>query len=213
MQQHYRQRIDQLILASGSPYRRQLLKTTGLKFSTIVSKVDESRIIDGTPLIVAGKRASAKALSVGQDHPTSLVIGCDQVLDFAGKNLPKATSAEQVIDHLQMLSGKSHTLHSAYSLYHAKGQLSLTDVVSVIMQVRELTSTEIKNFVARNEWSATVGCYRYETSAINLFQAIDGSEQTIVGLPLLQLLAKLRQLGINPLVQANPPWEITQPCS
>lgn len=211
MQQHYRQHVDQLVLASGSPYRRQLLKTTGLVFSTIVSKVDESQIIDGTPVVVAGNRAHAKAVSVGRDHPNSLVIGCDQVLDFAGKNLPKATSAEQAINHLQILSGKSHTLHSAYSLYHDKGQLSLTDVVSIVMQVRQLTATEIKNFVARNEWSATVGCYRYETSAINLFQAISGSEQTIVGLPLLQLLAKLRELGINPLVQANPPWELTQP--
>lgn len=211
MQPQYHIHIDRLILASGSPYRRQLLKTSGLLFSTIVSKIDESQIIDGTPIVVASDRAQAKAVSVGQDYPDSLVIGCDQVLDFAGKNLPKATCAEQVVDHLQMLSGKNHTLHSAYSLYHANGRLSFTDVVSVVMQVRELTLTEIRNFVARNEWSATVGCYRYETSAINLFSAVDGSEQTIVGLPLLQLLETLRELGINPLLQANPPWEIAQP--
>ena len=211
MQPQYHTHVDRLILASGSPYRRQLLKTSGLPFSTIVSKVDESQIAKGTPIVVASDRAQAKAVSVGQDYPDSLVIGCDQVLDFAGKNLPKATCAEQVVDHLQMLSGKSHALHSAYSLYHANGRLSFTDVVSVVMQVRELTLTEIRNFVARNEWSETVGCYRYETSAINLFQAIDGSEQTIVGLPLLQLLETLRELGINPLLQANPPWEIAQP--
>lgn len=210
MQPYHRQHVDQLILASASPYRRQLLQTSGLTFSTIVSKVDESQIVDGTPTVIASNRARAKAVSVGHDYPDSLVIGCDQVLDFAGKNLPKATSAEQAIDHLQMLAGKSHTLHSAYSLYHANGRLSLTDIVSVDMQVRELSLTEIRNFVARNEWSATVGCYRYETSAINLFHAIDGSEQTIVGLPLLQLLAKLRKLGINPLVQADPPWKIAQ---
>ena len=213
MQPQYYIHVDRLILASGSPYRRRLLQTSGLSFSTIVSKVDESQIIDGTPIVIASDRAQAKALSVGQDYPDSLVIGCDQVLDFAGKNLPKATCAEQVVDHLQMLSGKSHTLHSAYSLYHANGRLAFTDIVSVVMQVRELTLTEIRNFVARNEWSETVGCYRYETSAINLFESIDGSEQTIVGLPLLQLLATLRQFGINPLVQAKPPWEIAQPHS
>ena len=212
MQPYYRNQVDQLILASASPYRRQLLQTTGLEFSTVVSKVDESQIVEGTPFVVASNRAQAKAVSVSHDYPNSLVIGCDQVLDFAGKNIPKATCAEQAIDHLQMLSGNSHTLHSAYSLSHANSGLLLTDVISVVMQVRELTLTEINNFVARNEWSATVGCYRYETSAINLFTAIDGSEQTIVGLPLLQLLGKLRELGINPLLQANPPWEIAQPC-
>ena len=211
MQQQYRTYVDQLILASGSPYRRQLLQTSGLVFSAIVSRVDESQIIDGTPIVIASDRAQAKASSVGREYPNSLVIGCDQVLDFGGKNLPKATCVEQAIDHLQTLSGKSHTLHSAYSLYHANGRLLFSDVVSVVMQVRELTLTEIRNFVARNEWSATVGCYRYETSAINLFHAIDGSEQTIVGLPLLQLLKKLRELGINPLLQPNPPWELTHP--
>ena len=77
------------------------------------------------------------------------------------------------------------------------------------MHMRSLTDDEIEGYIERGHWSQVVGCYRYEGMGVNLFATVDGSQHTIVGLPLPSLLAKLRELGINPLVNPAPPWEIT----
>lgn len=202
--------IEKLILASSSPYRRALLKSTGLRFDTVVSGIDERQFTAATPRATAEQRAQAKATAVGDAHSTALIIGCDQVLDLDGESLNKATNAEQVDAHLRLLRGRSHTLHSAFCLYHRAQRPALlhTAVVSATLHMRALTAAEIAGYVACNEWSAIVGCYRYEDAGVNLFEHIEGSTDTIAGLPLLQLLEALRQLGVNPLCQATPPWTL-----
>ena len=200
--------IEKLILASGSPYRRGLLKSTGVIFDVVVSGVDEDNITATTPLATAAQRAAAKAVAVGQVHPTAVVIGCDQVLDLEGEMLSKATEVEQAREHFRILRGRWHTLHSAFCLYQHACSPSLThaQVVSAKLHMRDLTEEEINGYLARNEWSATVGCYRYEDAGVNLFSSIDGTEDNIAGLPLLPLLHNLRRLGINPLLKTAPPW-------
>ena len=110
--------VAELILASGSPYRKQLLESTGIVFETVVSGIDEEKIEAPLPEDTARQRAMAKAEEVGKRRPHSLVIGCDQVLDFKGKSLSKATNIEQTRIHLRELAGHTHTLHSAYCLYY-----------------------------------------------------------------------------------------------
>ena len=202
--------IGKLILASASPYRRGLLKSTGVIFDTVVSGVDESNITPPTPLATAQQRAEAKAAAVGREHPTALVIGCDQVLDLDGEMLSKATDAEQVREHLRLLRGREHVLHSAFCLYcHAHTTLLLhTQVVTTTLQMRTLTEEEIDGYIERGEWSATVGCYRYEDAGVNLFASITGTEDNVAALPRLPLLCNLRRLGINPLLNPDPPWEL-----
>lgn len=202
--------IEKLILASGSPYRRGLLKSTGVFFDVVVSGVDEDSIIATTPLATATQRAAAKAIAVGQAHPTAVVIGCDQVLDLDGEMLNKATDVEQARTHFRLLRGRWHTLHSAFCLYQQACSPALThaQVVSAELHMRALTEQEIEGYLTRNEWSATVGCYRYEDAGVNLFTSIDGTEDNIAGLPLLPLLHNLRHLGINPLLKTTPPWKL-----
>ena len=204
--------IEKLILASASPYRRGLLKSTGVLFDTVISGVDESNITPPTPLATAQQRAAAKAMAVGRAHPTALVIGCDQVLDLDGKMLNKATDAQQVREHLRLLRGREHALHSAFCLYyHAHtSPLLHTQVVTARLLMRTLTETEIDGYVERGEWSSTVGCYRYEVAGINLFTSIAGTEDNIAALPRLPLLHSLRRCGINPLCQPAPPWKFDQ---
>ena len=202
--------IEKLILASASPYRRALLKSTGVLFETVISGVDESNITPPTPLATAQQRAAAKATAVGRAHPMALVIGCDQVLDCAGEMFSKATNAEQVRAHLRLLRGREHALHSAFCLYcHAHTTPLLhTQVVTAKLQMRTLAEQEIDGYIERGEWSATVGCYRYEDAGVNLFTSITGTEDNIAALPRLPLLHNLRRLGINPLLQPDPPWTL-----
>ena len=202
--------IEKLILASASPYRRELLKSTGVLFETVVSGVDESDITPPTPLMTAQQRAVAKATAVGGEHPTALVIGCDQVLELDGVLLSKATTAEQVREHLHLLQGRAHALHSAFCLYYHvhPSPLLHTQVVTARLHMRALTAAEIDGYVERGEWSTTVGCYRYEIAGVNLFASIEGTEDNIAALPRLPLLHNLRRCGINPLLQPDPPWHL-----
>lgn len=203
--------IKELVLASSSPYRQRLLKSTGIQFRCQSSGVDESTLHGRNASDTARLRARRKAEAVGILNPQSLVIGCDQVLGFEGKNIPKARTAEETKEHLRMLSGQVHVLYSAYALYlHTCGTTPFlaVDVIPAHMQMRQLTDREIAGFVACEEWSETVGCYRYESTAVNLFEKVEGSQHTIVGLPLLELLAILRKVGINPLLAPQPPWEL-----
>ncbi|MDE3269617.1 MAG: Maf family protein [Pseudomonadota bacterium] len=202
--------IKELVLASSSPYRRKLLQSTGLTFRCQPADVDESSIHGRNAHDTAKLRARRKAEAVGRLHPQSLVLGCDQVLGFNEQNIPKARTAEVTKEHLRMLSGQQHTLYSAFALYlhHSKPPLLAIDVIPAHMRMRQLTAAEIDGFIAFDEWSETVGCYRYESTAVNLFEHVDGSQHTIVGLPLLEVLTTLRKIGINPLLAPQPPWEL-----
>ncbi len=203
--------IEKLILASASPYRRELLKATGVQFDAVVSGVAENDITPPTPRATAQQRAAAKACAVGETHPTALVIGCDQVLDLDGEMLNKATDALQAREHLRLLRGREHTLHSAFCLYYHTHTPPLlhTQVVTAKLLMRPLTENEIDGYLDRGEWSATVGCYRYEDAGVNLFVHIDGTEDSIAALPRLPLLHSLRRCGINPLCQPTPPWALS----
>lgn len=205
--------IKELVLASSSPYRQKLLKSTGIQFRCQTSDVDESTVHGRNATDTARLRAQRKAETVGSLNPQSLVLGCDQVLGFEDKNIPKARTAAETKTHLRMLSGKTHVLYSAYAFYlhTCNAPFLAVDVIPAYMHMRQLTTAEINGFIAFNEWSETVGCYRYESSAVNLFKQVEGSQHTIVGLPLVEVLTTLRNIGINPLLTPQPPWELTMP--
>ena len=204
--------IKELILASASPYRQRLLKSTGIQFRCQASDIDEATVHGRNASETARLRARRKAEAVGSLNPQSIVLGCDQVLGFDDKNIPKACTAAETKEHLRMLAGKCHVLYSAYALYlHTRRTPFIAvDVIPAYMRMRQLTDAEIDGFIAFNEWSEQVGCYRYESSAVNLFEHVEGSQHTIVGLPLVEILAELRKIGINPLLMPQPPWELIQ---
>ena len=152
----------EFILASGSPYRQELLKSTGIVFRCATSGVDESEIVCASPRDTALSRAMAKAEAVGKKYPNSIVLGCDQILDFAGKSLVKATTAAEVREHLKLLSGRKHVLQSAYCLYFAGYENSpylYKDVVAAEMYMRVLSDEEKDSLLTMNgqkQWAVTV---------------------------------------------------------
>ena len=191
-----------IILASGSPFRRQLLESVGVPFTVVQTDIDE-RAVEAplqsagvTPEDVAQILAEAKAQNVSERHPDAIVIGSDQTLSLGDELFHKPADMEAARRHLLKLSGRTHQLNSAVAI--ARGGETVwryVDVARLVM--RELAPAFIGRHLARVGKKAleSVGAYQIEGEGVQLFSKIEGSYFTIVGLPLLPLLGELRELG------------------
>jgi len=208
--------INNIVLASQSPHRRQLLASTGLSFTTAVAGVDEGAINAASPAALAEKRAAAKALAGAAGQPGSLVIGCDQVLEHAGKSFGKAANAAAAKARLREFSGHTHFLWSAFVLASAPSaaappEILHSETVKSSMPMRTLSEAELEAYIATGEWQGCAGCYRFENRGVHLFHPTSAEASAVIGLPLTPLLAALRQLGVHPLLNPCGPWQIELP--
>lgn len=190
-----------IVLASGSPFRRALLTNAGLDFSTVKPAIDERAVeaaITGavTPEDIASILAEAKALDVSERHPEALVIGSDQTLSLGDEIFHKPADMEGARRHLLKLSGKTHSLNSAVVLTQG-GETLWRHVGVARLTMRKLDPAFIGRYLAKVGAKAleSVGAYQIEGEGIQLFDKIEGDYFTIVGLPLLPLLAALRERG------------------
>ncbi|MBC62699.1 MAG: septum formation protein Maf [Zetaproteobacteria bacterium] len=205
--------IKKIVLASQSKFRKTLLSQTNIAFTTHAALINEHEILAATPKETAEQRAISKADSVASClNDSCLVIGCDQTLELENKMLNKPKSQEKAYLQLKKLSGKQHTLHSAVSLVCSKAdsnKVLKVFTVSTPMYMRQLSLSEINQYIESNEWQGCVGAYRIEGRGVNLFNektALSLDTSAVMGLPLLSLLESLRILGINPLTNQQGPW-------
>jgi septum formation protein len=194
-----------LILASGSRFRRQMLENAGLTFSVVAATVDEPAARAAmardnpslTPGDVALKLAALKALEVSARHPHALVIGSDQVLALGSEIFGKPPTPAAARLQLERLSGRTHTLPTGVVL--AQGGKAVWQHLGVAtLHMRTLTPTFLDSYITRAGpiTTETVGGYALEGLGVQLFEKIDGDYFTIIGLPLLALLAELRERGV-----------------
>ena len=191
-----------LILASASPFRKALLANAGLDFVSERPDIDEREVeapLKGSgvsPEDVAMILATAKAGDVSDDNPGALVIGCDQTLSLGDEIFHKPPDLEGARRHLLRLSGKTHRLNSAVALVR-DGETLWSHVGVARLTMRHLDPAFIGRYLARvgDKALSSVGAYQVEGEGIQLFEEIEGDYFTIVGLPLLPLLAELRKLG------------------
>jgi len=186
-----------LILASQSRARQALLTSAGFDFETVPADIDERAIQHDSDLSEPGQiallLAREKALAVSSARPERTVIGADQTLALGSQLFTKPAGRTQAADQLRMLAGKTHELHSAIAVARNNG--TLFETVSVArMTVRELTEIEIEAYLdaAGAAVTTSVGAYQLEGLGVHLFERIEGDHFTILGLPLLPLLAFLR---------------------
>ncbi|NEU10663.1 septum formation protein Maf [Methylobacterium sp. BTF04] len=186
-----------LLLASTSPTRRALLESAGLPVDTQSPDVDE-RALEAecgglAPTELALALARAKAEAVAGRAPGRIVVGADQVLDCDGTVFHKPANAEAARHHLAQLAGRTHRLHSAVALIGADG-VPETFVETAHLTLRPLDDAAIAAYVALAgaDVLGSVGAYRLEGLGIHLFTQISGDHSTILGLPLIPLLARLR---------------------
>ena len=192
-----------IILASKSPIRSLLLEKTGIEFSTVDPAIDEkevklSYISNNYPTRdIADVLADMKARKISNRFPDSIVIGCDQILDFNSKILSKAKDQDELIHQLKQLQGNKHKLHSACVVYNAQ-KPEWRFIGSVSMTMRNLSDRYISKYVQDNwdDIKHSVGGYQMESSGISLFSKIDGDYFSVLGLPIIQLIDHLLNRGV-----------------
>jgi septum formation protein len=191
-----------LILASKSAARQALLRSAGLPFEAIDANIDE-RVIEADLLLqkasardVAAHLARTKALAVSALRPGYLVVGADQVLDLAGRLFAKPRDLDEAAVHLGLLSGRTHELHSAFSIIK-DGRVLMEAVPVARLTCRVLSPAFIYAYVAMAgaDLLASVGAGAVEGLGIHVLEKIEGDHSTIMGLPLLPILQFLRDEG------------------
>jgi septum formation protein len=189
-----------LVLASASLSRQEMLMAAGVLFEVQPAAVDERAIeaglADPSPGAAALALAEAKALAVSRLRPGALVLGSDSLVEVEGRRFDKPASVEDAAVHLRFFSGKTMLLHSAAALAR-DGAVLWSHGERATLTVRTLSEGFVATYLAA-EWPAVAGCvgvFRIEAMGVQLFEEIEGSHFTVLGMPLLPVLGALRAEG------------------
>lgn len=190
----------QLILASTSVYRRQLLERLRLPFIVIASDVDEAALPDERPDQLACRLALAKAQAVATQHPASVVIGSDQVADLNGHALGKPGTHARAVAQLQRMRGQTVIFQTAVAVAcHATG-FAQTELAQVKVQFRQLTDEQIECYLLAERPYDCAGSAKSEGLGIALLARIDNDDPTaLIGLPLIRTCQLLEAAGLKVL--------------
>lgn len=187
-----------LILASSSPYRRELLERLQLPFTVIAPEVDETPLPEEKPNQTALRLAQAKARKIAQTHPNALVIGCDQVATLDGLQLGKPLTHENAVKQLRLMRGRTVNFHSALCLFNAAtGSMQAEDVVYEV-RFRNLSDEKIENYLLKEQPYHCAGSAKSEGLGIALIEWMRGDDpNALIGLPLVTLVSMLQNEGVT----------------
>ncbi|WP_417240202.1 Maf family protein [Celeribacter halophilus] len=194
---------EKLILASGSEIRQMLLRNAGVSFDVNIGRIDEESVKDAllgegaSPRDIADALAEGKARKVSLKNLDAMVIGCDQTLSFKGRLLSKPKTVDEARAQLKEMRGERHKLLSAAVIYE-NGEPKWRHVGEVRLEMNRFSDAYLEDYLARN-WEQIrhcVGSYMLESEGVRLFSRIDGDYFTVLGLPLLPLLAYLSERGV-----------------
>jgi septum formation protein len=195
----------EIVLASGSRARREMLAAAGVHFTVQAADVDEPairarmRAVDANvdPKKIAAVLAAAKAEDVSGKIAGSLIIGADQVLALGDELLSKAPSIDAARETLRKLRGRTHELHSAVA-FAENGKITWAHVATARLTMRNFSDAFLDDYLLRagDQVRQSVGAYELEGLGVQLFDKIEGDYFTVLGLPLMPVLAELRERGI-----------------
>ena len=192
---------DPLILASQSLARKMLLANADISFEAVPADIDERSVQNNSGLSapgeIAGLLAREKACFVSLTNPGRYVVGADQTLALGSRLFSKPAGRAQAADQLRLLAGGTHELHSAVAVAR-DGKIVFSDISVARMTMRRLDESAIEAYLdqAGQAVTTSVGAYQLEGLGVHLFERIEGDHFTILGLPLLSLLAFLRGEGL-----------------
>lgn len=185
-----------IVLASSSPYRRELMQRLAIPFSYSSPNVDETPLAGENPLTLCQRLAQAKAQALAAQYPTHLIIGSDQVADFNGEMIGKPLHHEQACQQLHRFSGQSVLFHSAVCLYNSQTGRLHRDVNSTRVDFRTLDDATIERYLRHEQPYDCAGSFKCEGLGIALFQRIVSDDPTsLIGLPLIRVVDFLQAEG------------------
>lgn len=190
--------IKKIVLASQSPYRKELLSRLNLTFETSPANVDENLFKEQYSDVekLTEVLAQQKAKKVSTRFPDHLVIGSDQALALDQKIYSKPGTVEMAMAQLEELAGKTHRLVTSVCMLSSEVQVNFTH--NTFLTMRDLSKDEIQRYVLVDDPVDCAGSYKIEGLGISLFESIEGGDYTsIIGLPLIQLGQALRELGYS----------------
>lgn len=190
--------MQTLILASTSPYRRELLSRLKIPFAVCAPEIDETPLPGELPQQTAERLAVAKARAVADQFPDALIIGSDQVAILEGKVLGKPHSHDNAFRQLSTMRGKCVVFHTALCLFNSRSGRSQLRTVPVTVRFRSLSDAQIERYLAREQPYNCAGSAKSEGLGIALIEKIEGEDpNALIGLPLIALVDMLQNEGVE----------------
>ncbi len=187
-----------LILASSSPYRRELLTRLQIPFQWQAPDIDETPSVDEPPPATALRLAREKAKAVAQAHPQALIIGSDQVAEREGCAISKPENHAAAVEQLTWASGRQLQFHTGLCLLDTRSGITHDALVTVVVQYRHLSAAQIERYLRKDQPYDCAGSGRIETLGISLVERVISEDPTaLIGLPLITLTTLLQNCGLN----------------
>lgn len=188
----------EIVLASASPRRQELLRQVGVSFRVIPSTFDESVATPMAPVDLVEYLAVSKARDVARHQPGALVIGADTIVVIDGETLGKPRDRSDAIGMLQRLSGREHEVHTGLAVVTGERR-ELVSHESTSVRFRDLTLAQIERYVDSGEPMDKAGAYGIQERGAAIVSSVQGDYFTVVGLPICRLVQMLSQFGIEVL--------------
>jgi septum formation protein len=189
--------IIPIILASSSPFRRELLNKLQLDHQCISPDIDETPLINEQPAEISLRLSIEKAKAVAKNTQIGLIIASDQVAEVDGKPLGKPKTRDNAIKQLLSMSGKTVTFHTGLCLFNAKTKKYQSCIEPFHVVFRTLTEQQVNHYVDKEDVLNCAGSFKSEALGIALFEKLVGEDpNSLIGLPLIQLIKMLEQENV-----------------
>lgn len=190
--------MKSLVLGSSSPFRKALLEKLGLEFETDSPDIDETPLKNESPEDMVARLAKLKALAIAERHPNSIIISSDQCATLDGAIIGKPGEHEAAVEQLTNASGRAVTFYTSLCVMDTSSEQMEELVEPFHVYFRELSETQIENYLRKEEPYNCAGSFKSEGLGIALFERLEGKDpNTLVGLPLIELITMLRKFGID----------------
>ncbi len=190
--------MTQLILASGSPRRKDYLNYLSLPFSIVIPNVDESKKDCEKPQDLVLRLSKIKAHAVNEQYPNAVIVAADTVVAIEDKILGKPKDKGDAFQMLKTLQGKTHSVYTGTTI--AKGKEAKSFVCKTEVTFAKLDDDLIKFYLSTNEWEGKAGGYALQGIAAMLIEKTNGSVSNVVGLPINEVRITLQEFGLKPKV-------------
>ena len=190
--------MARLVLGSSSPFRKALLEKLDLSFDCDSPDIDETPLKNEHPRDMVVRLAKEKANAIAERHPQAIIIASDQCATLDGQIIGKPGNHDAAVEQLTNASGRAVTFYTSLCVYNAGTNQYQETVEPFYVYFRELSETQIENYLKKEEPYNCAGSFKSEGLGISLFERLEGNDpNTLIGLPLIQLIKMLEKFHIN----------------